>query len=450
MENLDYSAFDRQLRNFVVMAEALESGWDDIMTLEMTIDLKSLCLKASRLCAMADSDFALQQQDLAHLRLQRNRDWEASFNRLVSTVASPLLMRVAERLRQTGKMEGHAGVLYPCKMSLVLPRLGNLLAEDGMQPEGWNSIVTSTAEVEQMVTEIGKPAVFPGMDFRERFWMLYELFAMQCYLLFHFRRVVALCDKEVTTENAGIRLREVIRYYAETPQGKGELQRYWMALTYDHDGQVDTELLQQEKKRLRQLVPASLQVSFMSHARDLDALALDLIGMSVSPEEYLALIDALAKWQVLDEKIQMMLHPEARKPELYNEVFVLIKDGKPVDMKDLREKIRRLMKFVERKNHWFCLWSVLCHRGYIADRNYGAFARQMHHRDWFPDMERSIHFSADTLSDYSGYFTERDFPVWNRHDFICYRDTHNKQKWGDALCDTFRALCYRMNEEIMA
>lgn len=449
MENLDYSAFDRQLRNFVMMAEALESGWDDIMTLEMTIDLKSLCLKASRLCAMADTDYALQQQDLAHLRTQRNKDWDATFNRLLSTTTGPLMKRVVERLRQTGSVEGHSCTLFPCRMSQVLPQLGNMLAEDGMQPDNWNSIMASSAEVELMISEVVRPTVFPGMDYRERFWMLYELFAMQCYLLFHFRRVVALCTKEVTAENAGIRLREVIRFYSETPQGRGELQRYWLALKYDHDDHVDVELLHKEKKCLRQNVPACLQVCFMSHACDLDALALDLISMNVMPEEYLALIDALAKWQMLDEKIQMMLHPEACKPELYNEVFVLVREGKPVDMNELRGRVERMMKLVTRKNHWFCLWCVLCHRGYMANRNYGAFARQMVHRDWFPNMPQAIRFTADSLSDYSGYFTERDFPVWNQSDYIRYRDTHNKRKWGESLCDNFRALCYQMDEAFM-
>lgn len=449
MENLDYSAFDRQLRNFVVMAEALESGWDDIMTLEMTIDLKSLCLKASRLCAMADTDFALQQQDLAHLRTQRNKDWEGRFNGLLMTVMAPLVKRVVEDTRRKGTLEGHGAALYPCQMSSVLPQLGNLLVEDGMPLEGWNNILSSTSEVEQMIAEMGKPTVFPGMDYRERLWMLYELFAMQCYLLFHFRRVVALCDKEVTPENAGIRLREVIKFYTETPQGKGEIQRYWLALKYDHDGHVDIDLLREEKKRLRQNVPACLQVCFMCHVRDLDALALDLIKTNVTPEEYLALIDVLAKWQMLEEKIQIMLHPEAREPELYNEVFVLTKNGNPVDMKWLRAKVECLMKYVTRKNHWFCLWCVLCHRGYVSNKNYGAFARQMSHRDWFPNMPQSMRFSADSLSDYSGYFTERDFPVWNQRDYIRYRDTHNRKKWGESLCETFRALCYRMDEAFM-
>lgn len=449
MENLDYNVFDRQLRNFVMMAEALKSGWDDVMTLEMTLDLKSLCLKASRLCVMADTDYALQQQDLAHLRTQRNKEWEDRFNGLLVATMAPLVKRVVEDIRRKGTLEGHSATLYPCRMSSVLPQLGNMLIEDGMPSDDWNSIMANSYEVEQMVAEVVQPTVFPGMDYRERFWMLYELFAMLCYLLFHFRRVVALCCTEVTTENAGIRLREVIRFYGETPQGKGELQRYWLALKYDHDGHVDIDLLREEKKRLRQNVPAGLQVSFMAHARDLDALALDLISMNVMPKEYLALIDALAKWQMLDEKLQMMLHPEASKPELYNEVFVLIKDGKPVDMSALRERVGRMMKHVTRKNHWFCLWCVLCHRGYVANRNYGAFARQMAHRDWFPNMPQAIRFSADSLSDYSGYFTERDFPVWNHDDYIRYRDTHNKRKWGDSLCDNFRALCYQMDEAFM-
>lgn len=449
MEQFDYTTFDRQLQNFSAMANAFISGWDDVMTLEINIDLKSLCLKASRLCAMADTDYALQQQDLAHLRTQRNKEWEAIFNKLLRDDLTPLLRRAMDTTRRTGRLDGHTSPMFPCEMSTVLPRLTLLLAESESSNDNydWNKTVQHTLDAEKLFHKVIKPTKYPGMDYRERFWMLYELFALSCYLLFHFRRLVQYCQTDVPTEDAGARLRDIIRIYAQSTAGSNELQRFWQALRFDNNGELPLGLLQETQKALRNQVPPYLQLCFMQHIRDLDKLALSLIGINITPSDYTALVDALAKWQMLEHEIQLLLHPEDTEDVLWNEVFVGVHNNCHIDLSDLRNRIGRMLKYVTRKNHWFCVWSVLWYRGYLADKSHGAFARQMMHSDWFGCERGVLSFSADTLNEYAGYFTERQYPIWNQADFINYRDTHNKKKWGDALCKNFLALCYQMDEE---
>lgn len=448
MENFSYDVFDRQLRNQIAVTEALVGGWDDIMTVEMTLDLKSLCLKASRLCAMADADYALQQQDLAHLRTERNREWEDAFNDLMFGVVGPWVGQVMEQVRHTHKLEGHHSPMFPCQMNVVMPLLSNLLAEDDTEDGRWDGLVQRATEVEGVFRKHLKPTKFPGVDYRERFWMLYELYALLCYLLFHFRRCLLLSGEQVSEENAGGRLHETIALYAQSEVGRSELERFWMALRFDHQGDLSPEILQEAKTALRKEVPPSLQVCFMQHVHDLDVLASELVSTRVSPDDYLALIAVLAKWQRLDRELQLMLHPEEDEAEMYNEVFVKVRNGRRVDMKELRSGIARMTRLVTRKNHWFCLWSVLWHRGYLAEKNYGAFNRQMMHEDWFGKTKSVLRFTPDTLSDYSGYFTERQYPVWNQQEYLVYRDTHNKTKWSDSLCSNFQELCFRMNEEL--
>lgn len=446
MEDFSYDVFDRQLQNLIAVTEALASGWDDVMTLEMTLDLKSLCLKASRLCAMSDVDYALQQRDLAHLRAQRNREWESAFNGLMQGMVGPLVGRVIEDVRRTHRLEGRRSPMFPGQMNAVMPLLSGLLAEDESEAGGWSELVQSVAKIEAVFRKHQKPTKFPGVDYRERFWMLYELYALLCYLMLHFRKCVHLCGEAVSNENAGARLREIITMYAQSKEGSAELDRFWMALKFDHQGDLSPDMLQEEKTMLRREVPQELQMCFMQHARDLDALASDLISVSVSGEDYLALIDVLAKWQLLDRELQLMLHPDEAEPEIFNEIFVKVWNGRRVDLKELRTRIARMVNLVTRKNHWFCLWSVLWYRGYLTEKNYGAFSRQMMHDDWFGKQKGALRFTPDTLSDYSGYFSERHFPVWKTQDYLFYRDTHNKTKWSDSLCSNFQELCFRMNE----
>lgn len=445
MEGFSYNIFDRQLENLVNMTQALVSGWDDIMTVEMTIDLKSLCLKASRLCALSDTDIAMQQQDLAHLRTQRNKEWHAVFNSLMAEQVGPLVQRVIANMRKTNKLEGHRTVLFPCHMSSVLPRLKSIMEEDAQtDTEFWSHITEDTEQAEKILRKNVFITKFPGMDYRERFWMLYELFSLLCYLLFHFRKAMKLCNTEISEESAGARLHEIIQYYAQSPEGSLELERYMQALRFDHNGELTLALIKEARTALRKDVPLALQLCFMNHWKDLDALGCELINQNVTTEDYLALIDVLAKCQLLEQEAEHILHPIVAESELYNEVFVRINRGRPVDFKELRSRISRMVKHVTRKNHWFCVWSVLWHKGYLEDKNYGAFARQMMHDDWFGKAPDVLSFTSDTLSDYAGYFTERYYTMWNMQDYQDYRETHDKKKWGESLCTNFKGKCVEM------
>lgn len=447
MDGFSYDSFDRQMDALIAMTQALKEGFEDISTMEMNLDIKSLCIKASRLCAMADTDFALQQQDLARLRTARNKELSASMNALMRDVTTPMMVNASKEVRANHKLEGHKSVMFPCQMAQVLPRLSQLLNEyepDDSDTDNFDALIESTSYIEKKHGKIFRHTQFPGMDFRERYWMLYELFALQGYLLLHFRRVVRLCDNDIPVEYAGNRLREVVRMYGMAAEGSAELDRYWQALHFDNPDGLTIPILQEEKKNLRREVPHNLQLCFMTHIDDLDSMAQELVGLNVNKEDYLALVDVLSKWQMVEQEIMMIQHPEEADTDLYNEIFVTVLNGKRVDMVQLRQRIQTMVSLVTQKNHWFCLWSVLWHKGYLKDKSYSAFARQMMHDDWFRSTSKHLHFSSDTLSEYTGYFTERQYPVWRHEDYLNYRDTHNKKKWGTSLCKTFSELCFTM------
>lgn len=50
---------------------------------------------------------------------------------------------------------------------------------------------------------------------------------------------------------------------------------------------------------------------------------------------------------------------------LHNQVFYSVVNNRPVVMEELRKSIAKMVTLVTRKNHWFCVWSVLKHHNLI-------------------------------------------------------------------------------------
>lgn len=139
-------------------------------------------------------------------------------------------------------------------------------------------------------------------------------------------------------------------------------------------------------------------------------------------------------------------HPESGEATIFNKVFRTNVGGKPVDMKELREKIGQMIDLASRKNHWFCIYSVLKFRNFIKDGAAKYFSDQMRHPDWFPNLEKNLQFNGDTLTEYNGYLSETPFPAWNQTDFDRYCTQHHKTRWAHDLWHKFQELCYQMND----
>lgn len=446
LENLSYQNFDQQMGNLLASANALITGWTDISTLEMTLDLKSLCLKASRLCVMADTDFVLQQQEVTHLRTQQNEAWCVALDAMITQQLAPLMMQVVEGIKSTKTLEGRKSEMMPSEMSQVLPRIAELLEASGEKGESMDELIANTAEVENAMSKKMGPVRFPGMDYRQRFWLLYEFYALMCYLLLHFRRVMKLTAAEqLLTEDVGERLQATVDYYSRSDSGKYELERYWGTLTFRKA--VTERLIDDAERDLIGQMPQSLQLAVISHANDLRTLATEIQQASITPEEFYLFIALMAKWQKLENERLLLTHPQLATPELYNEVFKLTVKGKPVRLKELRERIRNLALSMDKKNQWLCIWNVLKFRGYLDKTSLSAFRNQMMHPDWFGNDRKVLSFTADTLNEYSGYFTDHLFTLWQEDSYEQYRKLHAKKKWGASLWEKFRRTCERMDEE---
>lgn len=277
--------------------------------------------------------------------------------------------------------------------------------------------------------------------------MLFEYFTHLCYLLYHFQRATALCQKDVPEEESGIYLQRYIHYYNNSEEGQNELKRYKTALLFDNNNMLSIPLLEAERRALRKEVPEVFQLCFMENYNDIDAMGREFNRISCGIEERVAFIEILAKWQMLTMGIENMKHPERIEPEIENKVFCTMLHERHINMKDLRRKIESMVQHVKKKNHWFCVWSVLKYRNLLCTENFKAFATQMMHPDWFGNLPEHLHFSTDTLSEYSGYFTENLFTCWNNDGYEIYKKRYNKNKWGKSLCSNFKNLCERMNAE---
>lgn len=444
-----YEAFDRQLAHFCMMLKMLIYGWEDYSSQEMTFDINSLCTKASRLCYLADQDLAQQHTDIAHQRKKQNEANLDTFEMLVHTDLIPFLHKVIEGIKLGKKVEGHKSPTFASDPSAVLPKLRELLESDGMTTAGVASLNTDMQEIEKIFLKKIKVTKFPGVRFEERLWNLLRLYTMVCYLLLHFRRVCHVVNTGMGTENAGRLMELAIQKYMDE-EGSEKLELYFSNLQYDNDGHtLSEEQLLQARRELKNIVPPCFQIPFLNHADDIRTLGTELAGIHFTVEEFKSLLEAMAKYTLITQKIYEMRYPEDAIPTLQNEVFYPVVNNHAVDMTELKKSIAKMVALVTKKNHWFCVWSVLKHHNLIKlGTNFSAFANQMMSEDWFGDIDPRYHFTGDNLSDYSHYFAEYDYTQWDKEMFLEKKALFGMKKWSEKLFDTFSSLCREMEKSI--
>ena len=121
-----YEVFDRQLSNFLQMSEVLVDGWEDYDSQEMSYDIKSLYIKASRLCYMADQDLALQHADVTQERREKNEQFHNQMEELI-----PLLQRIRLYRLGRGDLPREEGPVWDDEVvAQALPELLPALRED--------------------------------------------------------------------------------------------------------------------------------------------------------------------------------------------------------------------------------------------------------------------------------------------------------------------------------
>lgn len=448
--SFSYEVFDRQLNTFYMMCHVLVDGWDDYSTQEMSFDIRSLCIKASRLCYMADQDLALQLNDMSQQRNLMNKHHLESVTQLITKHLTPFSKKVVSQYQETKVLAGHKSGMFSAEMSVLFPKLKDILLQDGMSEDSIKELFSSIVVVEKHFLKKIKMAKYPGERPEERFWHLFQFYCLTCYLLYHFRRVCHKTEKPFTDEEAG-RLTEFgIQNYPTDPKGKADIDLYFSTLEYNNDKQkLSIEQMRAEQRKLQHEVPEKLRLPFLQHVDDAYQLGVEVNHIDFSSEEYVKLLSATAKWQLLEQLIYNQEHPEETQPSLYNEVFVQTINSRPVNMEELRNTIAKMVKLVYRKNQWFCVWSVLKHHNLLASNSHEAFARQMMHSDWFgsvvDDYQR---FSGDTLREYRRYFSDYDYTQWDNDTFMEQKQIFHMAKWSNSLCEKFLKQCQEMEQAI--
>lgn len=438
-----YESFDRQVENLLAMAGAVINGWEDYSSMEMNLDLRSLRIKAAKVCFMADEDHALQVGDIAQERSEANSRLYMLVNDFIEQHLGPFVKKVVEKIRDGKGMSGTKHGMFSHNISAIMPRIAELL--DSACANNIMDIVDTTAKAEKIMQKKG--ATQQGMTDMERFWMLYELFALMCYLLLHFHTMHRNTDKGINPDDIGRLLLSAIQQYAESEEGKAALTLLLESLRFDHDGVLSAEILKEARIALRKEVPEQLQLCFMQHINDIDALGRNLLEIKgTSAGEIKTFITIVAKWMMLTHELEDVTRPRTEANGLPNSVFHDMLYDKRISMKDLRQRIERMLRFITHKNDWFCLWSVLSYHNLIKDKNTEAFARQMLSPQWFGKHPGVLTFTGDTLREYSGYFTDSPFTTWDKKSYDIYREVHHKSKWGATLCNRFVHVCYDMDE----
>ncbi|MBR4381608.1 MAG: hypothetical protein IKP48_10180 [Bacteroidaceae bacterium] len=446
--DFNYESFDRQMAEFLSMSYLLVGEWDDCTREEMMFDLNSLCVKGSRLCYLIDIDLGLQKEDLTQSRREMNQNYYLELNEVIKHV-SELMYRAIEEMRQKKGLHRPGAKELQMDFGMLMPKLEEWMLPDkegnDASLETFKVLPLLFKEVEKSLDVIESPQEPWEMSLLN----LFKYFASLCLLLFHFQSLSQMTDEEVNNEEAGRMLTGQVLAYLETDKGKEDLRNFIAVLKYEHDGRMpDFDDLSMERRRLIKEVPRAFQTCFMEHINDISELAMSIVTIRPLPndEDIEALLSAISKYQWLSEQMYEYSHPESIEPELYNKVFYTSINGKPIDFKYLRRKIEKMLNLINKKNHWFCIYSVLKYNHYIKDPVATHFAEQMQHRDWFPNLPASLQFSGETLTEYNGYLNENTFPTWNRERYDSFRLLNRKKKWSPDLWSKFQRLCYDLDE----
>lgn len=449
--DFDYSVFDRQLQNLLSMSLVLVEGWDDYITTEQNCDLMSLRTKAVRVCNQVDIDMARQQEDITQGRMPQNQHYKKQLQHFVYEQLLPFVKRLVDQIKAGELRVRIKPPVFPTELDAMMERIIPLLSPNEQQQNGWEELQGEVKSLEKLYHKKVKPSTMPGMQLVERMRYLLQYTMLMCYLLFHFERLTARNEVEMDEKEAGYILLSSVQNYTISTDGQRDLERYRMGLLFDNDNQpLSLEELREARKELRKEVPDSLQLPFMQHACDLTAMAGSILETDTTPEEVRQLISVLAKWQMLTADMEAIEHPETTESALPNEIFHRTVHGRPVDMLKLRTQLLQVLPLITRKNHWFCLWCVLRHRGLLKNENAEAFARQMQQPEWLGQhIREELAFTGDTLRQYNGYLSVTSYTHWDFNDFCIYRTKQNKdKKWSDALFKTFSHLCYDMDEKM--
>ena len=447
-QSFNYESFDRQMAGFLHMSYLLIDEWDDCTSEEMSHDLHSLCIKGSRLCNLIDNDLALQKQDLTQSRHGKNEDYYLSLNEIMKPI-SELMYKAMGEMKEQKTLQRPSASELQMDFSLLMPKLQDLLSpatEENAQsreafallPELFNAIESGLGLKNDS-----------RMPWAQNLLNMFKYFASICLLLFHFQNLAQMPDEKVSSEEAGRILTGMVQGYVDSDEGQEEMRKFIAVMKYERDGQLPTASeLMAERRQLVKLVPPVFQTCFMEHIDDISDLAMSIISIKPLPddEDFKTLVSVIAKYQWISENLYEYNHPESSKADLYNQVFQTSKNGKPVNMKQLRKVIEKMTGMIEKKNHWFCIYSVLKYRNYIKDPVATHFAQQMQHSDWFPHLPEHLRFTGDTLTEYNGYLNDNTYPTWNRERYEIFRLGKGKKKWSPSLWLKFQRLCYELDE----
>lgn len=340
--------------------------------------------------------------------------------------------------------------MFSSEISTLLPKLQDLLLMDGMSRESIQIMVRDILNTEKLIQKNHKITKFPGVRYEERLWYLIRLYCLASYLVLHFRRVCHVTSSEMPPEEAARLTEWSVQKYISEKESSEKLELYFSNLQYDNDGKpLNVNQWLQARRELKHLVPQNLLLLFLNSADDVSQLGASLIEVNFSNDEFMMLVDAVAKYQLITEHIRAIEFPEEFEQTLHNEVFYLTVNGRSVDLEELKKSISKMVNLVSRKNHWFCVWSVLKHLNLIKhESTFATFAHQMMSDDWFGNIDPRLRFTGDNLSDYSRYFNEYDYTEWNEEMFLEKKELYGMTKWSPKLYQNFSSLCARMMQAI--
>lgn len=181
---------------------------------------------------MADQDVVWQQEDLTRSRLDANKLWHERFHSVLTEHLASMITEVTENYYKGMPFLGVKLPRYDGEFADILPHLQSSLTESGaMDSESCTQLIAKS-QILQRFLKKHKKKKQEGETPEERFWHLAQLYALACYLYYHFHKIALAELTEPDKEESERLFVRAIQEYKQSEAGQLALKTYRARLLF--------------------------------------------------------------------------------------------------------------------------------------------------------------------------------------------------------------------------
>lgn len=184
---------------FCLSLEVFIEGYNDYSSTELTNDIHSLCFKASRLCFMADQDLTIQQEELINNRFSENCLYQDRLADIIFNRFNQMIMSVINNYHEKTPFCGIKLPRFEGQFGDILPHISKYIFNKD-EAETMQNICEAAKITQEAIEKEKKTTKHQGENDVLRFWNLCRLYALTCYLYYHFKHLNEITTEEISQD----------------------------------------------------------------------------------------------------------------------------------------------------------------------------------------------------------------------------------------------------------